>query len=131
MKRLPVLFFVILALGIAVSCKKEGEDLDHQSARLAAQKYMQMLCDSNYSGYVDGMLSMQNADSSMRQQMEDAINQYYWQIQQSHGGIVSATATRDTIIDSLARVFVNVTFADSVSEEILLPLVYSEGKWWL
>ena len=55
------------------------------------------------------------------------------QQQSARGGILSATATNDTLMeaDSSARVYLDIVFADSLCEQVSLPLLFRDGKWRL
>ena len=63
-----------------------------------------------------------------RQQMENLVAQYAASLGE-RGGMVKAVATHDSIIDSLAYVFLDVTFADSTTERMRVRMV-RKGKEW-
>ena len=68
-----------------------------------------------------------------RSQLVDLAGQFMARQRAARGGILSATATNDTLMeaDSSARVYLDVVFADSLCEQVSLPLLFRDGKWRL
>ncbi len=100
-------------------------------ARRASEHFYDLLARGRGAEYVDHLYAARAMDSSMHSQYVDMMAQFLYEQGQATGGILSAKATRDTMVDSTALVFLDVLFADSTREEVMLPLVYSEGRWWM
>ena len=131
MKR--TILYIILLLPLVIGCTKH-EDLTDPSgagARHAAEYFYDLLGRGSAAEYVDNMHEACAMDSSKRAQFVDLMEQFLYEERQSSGGILGAKATRDTMADSVAMIFMDVQFADSTCEEIMLPLVYSGGRWWI
>lgn len=100
-------------------------------ARHAAEHFYDVLARGHAGEYVDNMQEACFMDSSKHAQFVDMMEQFLHEERLSSGGILSARATRDTLADSVAMVFLDVQFADSTCEEVMLPLVYTRGRWWI
>ena len=117
-----------------VACNK-GDRYTHDSAREAAERYYAMLLADNYGGavditWMDNPMAQDSIPSDLRQSYIDLLRQF--KAEMPRGGMLSATALRDTLYgDSLAYVFLDLCLADSTHEEVLQPLVFSRGKWWI
>ena len=70
-------------------------------------------------------------DSSKYVQYVDLVAQFLHEEKQLRGGILSAKAINETMEDTMATVFLNVHFVDSTREQVMLPLVYTRGRWWI
>lgn len=125
--------YIILLLLTAIACTRHDGLTDHTSAgaRHAAELFYDILGRGQAAEYVENMHEAALMDSSKRAQFEDMMEQFLYEERQANGGILSARATRDTMADTVAMVFMDVQFADSTREEIMLPLVYSRGRWWI
>lgn len=131
MKR-TTLYIILLLLAVA-GCDRHGllKDPGADGARYAAEHFYDMLARGCAHEYVDNMHEAYAMDSCKHAQFVDMMEQFLHEERLSNGGILSAKATRDTMSDSVAMVFMDVQFADSTCEEIMLPLVYTEGRWWI
>lgn len=130
--RRTTLYIIVLLLSVAACTKHAGlTDAGSAGARYAAEHFYDMLGRGQAREYVDNMQEAGVMDSSKRAQFVDMMEQFLYEERQASGGILSAKATRDTIVDSVALVFMDVQYADSTCEEIMLPLVYTGGRWWV
>lgn len=117
-----------------VACNK-GDSYTHDSAREAAERYYAMLQAGEYNSMVDAMwmdnpMARDTVPADLRQEYIDLLRQF--KAEMPRGGMLAATALRDSLFDdSLAFVYLDLCFADSTHEEILQPLVFSRGKWWM
>ncbi len=126
--------YISMLLLLVASCTERTVDISTFSdvgARTAAEHFYDMLGRGKAEKYVENMYESSAMDSSMHAQYVDMMGQFLHEERQSTGGILSAKSIRDTIVDSVALVFLDVQFADSTNEEIMLPLVYSQGRWWI
>lgn len=116
-----------LLLCLVSSCKKEDKNPCQ-----AAEQYYGYLIKGNVEAYVRHIHDYDQMDEGYRSQLKDMFLQYLDREEQIHGGIVSARALRDTLIDSVeAHVFVEVQFGDSTSEQVSLPLVRTPKGWMM
>ena len=96
---------------------------------MSAESLLMQMKDSDVVSLVGNMDDMFLEDSAMREQMYAMTAQFLDMQYSRHGGIGSAVATRDTIIDSTAIVLLNVTYGDKTTEQVLVHMVYRNGNW--
>ena len=118
----------VLAMGalLCASCRRKVDE--HEAVRAATQHYFGLLLSGDTKGFVSGMANGDDMPPLYRQQMENLVAQYAASLGE-RGGMVKAVATHDSIIDSLAYVFLDVTFADSTTERMRVRMV-RKGKEW-
>lgn len=118
---------------LALSCS-EGRDLSDFSsdgARSAAEYFYELLAKGQSQAYVDNMQESASMDTAKYSQFVDLMEQFLHEEKELRGGILSARAERDTMVDTISMVYLNVHFGDSTREEIMLPVVYTRGRWWI
>jgi hypothetical protein len=64
-----------------------------------------------------------------RSQMQDLIHEAAERDRRAHGDLISAEAIGDTIQDEHAHIYLQLTYADSTSEEVGLPMICIDGDW--
>lgn len=125
--------YVFLSIMLLLACSK-GKDLSNFSsngARGAAEYFYSLLAKGKSQDYVDNMQESASMDSSRYVQYVDLVAQFLHEEKQLRGGILNAEASNDAIEDTMATVFLNVHFVDSTREQVMLPLVYTRGRWWV
>lgn len=124
MRRLLPLFLILLCM----ACHNEADTYTSQSARAAAERYYAALMAGDYETFVDAM-ERDSMPADYRQENIDMVAQYA-DLMGYKGGMLAVNSTRDSLYaDSLAYVFLDITFGDSTHEEILVPLVLQDKKW--
>ena len=111
---------------LCASCRRKVDE--HEAVRAATQHYFGLLLSGDTQGFLSGMANADSLPPYYRQQMENLVAQYAASLGE-RGGMVKAVATHDSIIDSLAYVFMDVTFADSITERMMVRMV-RKGKEW-
>ena len=129
-KRITILFLLAL---IIQACRQERDlsEFSSEGARHAAEQFYSCLIQGEGQAYVDNMREASSMDSCKYKQFLVLMEQFIHDEQQVRGGILSAKATDDKIVDSTAMVYLDVMFGDSTSERIILPVIYSAGRWWI
>ncbi len=119
---------LVLVLGTSLfeSCKDRIDE--HAVVRALAQQYYDSLMVGNYEWFVSGMAGTDSLPHSYRQQMIDMIAQHVDEMR-TKGGMVKAVATRDSLLDSVAYVFLDVTFGDSTVEQVGVKMVRERNLW--
>ncbi len=125
----------LLPLSIAIvctlaACRHRGDTLSHASARKAAERYMKMLIDGRYEDYISGMVDGDSLPADMRSQMVDLLAQFC-QGQSLNKSMLAVSATADSIQDSTAYVYLDVTYGDSTTEQVGMQLVYIGERWFM
>ena len=109
-----------------------GKDADTEKMVAAtAKSYYDCLLVGRYDDYVAGIDGADSIPGSYREQLRDNVKMFLAQQRQSHKGIISF-AVSDAEVDAdghTANAFLIVNYADSVSEQIVVPLVEREGVW--
>lgn len=126
--------YFLLTLMLALSCSEGGRDLSQFSsdgARSAAEYFYELLAKGQSQAYVDNMQESASMDTAKYSQFVDLMEQFLHEEKELRGGILSAKAERDTMVDTVSMVYLNVHFGDSTREEIMLPVVYTRGRWWI
>ena len=126
--------YIILMLTCLFSCSEVANNLTEFSssgARRAAEYFYSLLANGQGQVYVDNMQEASSMDSCKYVQFVDLMDQFLHEENELRGGIVHARANKDTIVDSVSMVFLDVQFGDSTREEIMLPIVYTRGRWWI
>jgi len=128
-----VLFILTVSVFLALACSRSGDRFTHKSARDAAQRFYSELIEGRYEKFVEAQDYADSMPQSYHEQMSAVMKLHVLNIKGKRGGIISAEATADTLIecDSSACVFLNVLFSDSLTEQICIPLVFRQNRWKL
>lgn len=122
-----VVLFAVFGCG-----RKDLSASGSDGARMAAEYFYELLSKGDAKAYVDNMSDAALMDSSKYGQFVDLMKQFLHEETELRGGIVSASATRERMVgDTVGMVFLNVEFGDSTREEVMLPVVYTRGRWWI
>lgn len=132
--RMKKVAYIIFVLTFLLSCFEVGNnlaDFSSTGARHAAEYFYSLLANGQGRDYIDNMQETSSMDSCKYEQFVDLMNQFLHEEKELRGGILHAKANRDSIVDSVSMVFLDVQFGDSTREEIMLPIVYTRGRWWI
>lgn len=117
-----------LALCVMLPAACGCRQTEHEAVRAAAQQYYGLLLAGDYEAFVSAMAGTDSLPLSYRSQMVDMVAQHAAEMQEK-GGLAKVVATRDSLLDSVAYVFLDVTFGDSTVEQVGLKMV-REGDCW-
>lgn len=129
MKKL--VFFLCCAL-LAVACREE-EVKPEDIALQAAKAYYDQLLAGDYDSFVEGTLKGDSVPPAYRSQLVMNMQMFMERQKAEHKGIVAVKALR-AVADTAAHTaesFLSVTYADSVREEIVVPMVERNGIWYM
>jgi len=112
---------------VACSSKKD----EPHPAALAAQDYYEKLKAGDYAGYVAGMAGADSIPQSYREQLEVNAKQFLALQKEEHKGIdsINIVSAKDDSIAKYTNVFLEIQFADSLKEEIVVAMVKRGDKW--
>ncbi len=127
MRYLLLLFLTIS--GIFCGCREEMRPPTEREIMTVYGHYLK----GDYAKFVDAMLSCRQKPENYRSQMIMLHKQHAAEQKRANGGAESATVERIEMHDNgrMANVFLNVTYGNRTSEEIILPMVYFEGDWYI
>ena len=121
--RLCLLLFAICPWLMA-GCSRLSSD---EAAQQAAVDYYTMLIQGRYEEFVGGYAAADSLPADYRSQLVDAVAQTM--AADPMQSLCGVTATDLSRTDSTACVLLQLQFADSTKEQILLPLVLMEEGW--
>lgn len=123
---------LLLLMLISLSgCSHEQKDtFSDESVRQAAQRYYTYFINGDAKQYVEGMADSQNFTEDYSMQMQDVITHASKELSK-RGRIVRVEALSDSLYtaDSTAYVYLDLVYADSVHEQIGVPMAFLQGCW--
>ena len=127
MKKLLYLF-VAMVIVACTSSLDEGE-----VAARAAKEYYGYLLQGNIASFVDGHYRPDSIPDTYREQLITNTKMYVNQQNEEHRCIkdIRIVDTKTDMQKHAANVFLVLSFGDSTSEEIVVPMVESGGVWYL
>lgn len=127
MKKLLYLFVAMMIVA-CTSSLDEGE-----VAARAAKEYYGYLLQGNIASFVDGHYRPDSIPDTYREQLITNTKMYVNQQNEEHRGIkdIRIVDTKTNMQKHAANVFLVLSFGDSTSEEIVVPMVESAGVWYL
>lgn len=122
MKKLVYIFAPLLLLS---ACKNDPR----MKAMTAAEYYYNCLLDSQLGEWVDGRIYADSLTADIREERIALAREIREIMKSDRGGITAIKATHDTIVANCAFVFIQTEYADTTSEEIMVPMVL-DGEVW-
>ena len=119
-----MVFVTFVALIVTASCSTDRERLHR-----AAEKAYEYLQKGKYEKFVSEIAYADSMSEDYRAQMVDLVHEYTETLKRQHGDMTSVTTVGDTIIGEQAHVYLQITFTDSTSEEVGVPMVKVGKKW--
>ena len=122
---------MISLVAFLASCTKTAPDtFSHESVQQAAQRYYTYFVNGDAKQFVEGMADSQTFPEDYTRQMQDVIAQAAKELARK-GEVVRVEALSDSLYaaDSTAYVFLDLVFADSVHEQVGVPMVFQKSKW--
>lgn len=126
-----IMVAVMSVLCLMAACSKDKPIDDAEMAGRAADHYYHSLMKGGYDEFVRGMDGYDGYPDSYRQQLVVNAKQYMAGLKGKHSGVADITVVRAET-DSTAgytNVFMMVSFADSVKEEIVVSMVKRDNEW--
>lgn len=126
-KLLYITLFMIVA-----ACTSKGVDQGEVAAR-AAKEYYGYLLQGDVASFVDGHYRPDSIPDTYREQLITNTKMYVNQQNEEHRGIkdIRIVDAKTDMQKHAANVFLVLSFGDSTSEEIVVPMVESDGVWYL
>ena len=115
---------IVGLLGIVwMSC---GNPTAEEMASLAAKGYYQHLINGEYEQFLRGKDGLdKGSEEQYWSQLVDNCHQFIRQQEQAHRGIHELRVVKYT------NVFMMLCFGDSTNEEIVVPMVERDGRWYM
>ena len=127
MKKLLYLFVAM----VIVACTSSPDE--SEVAARAAKEYYGYLLQGNIASFVDGHYRPDSIPDTYREQLIANTKMYVNQQNEEHRGIkdIRIVDAKTDMQKHAANVFLVLSFGDSTSEEIVVPMVESGGVWYL
>lgn len=127
MKKLLYLLVAMVTLA-CTSSLDEGE-----VAVRAAKEYYGYLLQGDVASFVDGHYRPDSIPDTYREQLITNTKMYVNQQNEEHRGIkdIRIVDAKTDMQKHAANVFLVLSYGDSTSEEIVVPMVESGGVWYL
>ena len=122
---------LLLAFLFLASCTKTDSDtFSHESVRHAAERYYTFFIQGDAKQFVEGIADSPSFSEDYSRQMQSVVAQAAKELARK-GGVVRVEALSDSLYttDSTAYVFLDMVFADSVHEQVGLPMIFQNSKW--
>ena len=126
-RRLTLLLAAVAIM--LVGCDKEAGT--EKVVAATAKLYYDCLVEGRYDDYVAGIDGADSVPGNYREQLRDNVKMFVARQRQLHQDIISF-AVSDAVVDAdnhTANAFLVVNYADSTSEQIVVPLVERDGVW--
>ncbi len=119
-------------LGIlGMSC---GNPTAEEMASLAAKGYYEHLIHGEYEQFLQGKVGLnKHSEEEYWNQLRDNCHQFVHQQEQAHHGIheVRVVNAKTDTLQKYTNVFMMLCFGDSTNEEIVVPMVERDGRWYM
>ena len=125
MKKLLYIAFIVLA----IACTKEINQ--GEVAARVAKHYYDTLVAGHYDAFLEGTYQQDSIPKRYRDLLLDNAKMFIAQQQTEHQGIkeVRVIRHRADTAKHTADVFLVLTFGDSTSEQIVVPMIQHKGTW--
>ena len=122
---------LLLAFLFLASCTKTDPDtFSHESVQQAAQHYYTYFVNGDAKQFVEGMAGADMFPEDYKEQMQSVITQAAKElVKESEVVRVEALSDSLYVADSTAFVFLDLVFADSIHEQVGVPMVFQKSKW--
>lgn len=119
----------MMGLGLS-SCKKESPDPSY-FAGIAAKGYYDLLLEGKYEEYVAGFNQPYRIPKGYHDQLLMNAQMFMEQQQEEHSGIskVNILNAKADTAHHMADVFLQMVYADSTREQVVVPMVEVKGEW--
>ncbi|SFG66410.1 hypothetical protein [Prevotella sp. KH2C16] len=125
------ILFVIAGLSLLGACQKAPSQ--NEIAARAAKAYYDQLLEGKYEQFVDGHYQPDSIPAVYREQLVANAKMFIGQQQDEHRGIRQVNVVRADVDTAkhAGNAFLTFLYGDSTSEEVVVPMVYQGGLWYL
>lgn len=116
---------------VLTACSEEKTQSQGELAAIAAKGYYDDLLKGKYEEFVNSRFQTDSIPTGYHEQLVANARMFIGQQTEEHGGIKDVrilNANADTIHNT-ANVFLAFEYGDNSTEQIVVPMVKSKGKW--
>ena len=124
----------LLGLIGCVSILGCSEVTPEEQASLAAKGYYEHLINGEYEQFLQGKDGLnRHAEQEYWNQLRDNCHQFMHQQENTHRGIheIRVVNAKTDTLQKYTNVFMVLCFGDSTNEEIVVPMVEHNGRWYM
>ena len=125
------LILACMALALCMACHNGRLSRDERRARKAAERSYAYLADGKAAKFVEGIAYSDSLPEGYRQEMADLISEHLHSLKLQHGDLSGIKAVGQAVEGDQGQVYLQLCFADSTCEEIGVPMVKVNGKWFM
>ncbi len=121
------------AIGFSLLCACQKAPSQNDIAARAAKTYYDQLLEGKYEQFVDGHYQPDSIPAVYREQLVANAKMFVGQQQSEHRGIRRVDVVRADVDTArhAGNVFLTFLYGDSTSEEVVVPMVFQDGLWYL
>lgn len=121
---------MIVAMALTTfACHADKLSREERRARKAAVRYYEWLQRGRTDKFVSHLAYADSMSDGYRSEMNDLMAEHLEKLHELHGGITDVRAVGQVVDDDRAQVFLQLSFADSTTEEVGLPMVKMGDEW--
>ena len=126
-------WLTLLSLALVVSCSDEKKVEKHSKPEDVVLAAYNNLIKGEYEKYVMNVQSCDSITEKYRKSLIIAAKQFMAKEKEEKGGItgVSVVNTKTNEAGTYSLVMLTLTYGDSTSEEVAVPVVKVDGSWRL
>lgn len=105
-----------------------------EQASMAAKGYYEHLIYGEYEQFLQGKAGLnKHSEEEYWNQLRDNCHQFVHQQNEAHRGIheVRVVNAKTDTLQKYTNVFMMLCFGDSTNEEIVVPMVERDGRWYM
>lgn len=120
---------------VLLSCHRNGADMvkdkSSEGADSMAVTCYKMQAEGRFEDYVKAMKSCDKMPADYQHRIVMMLRHHQKQVMEERKGVKNVKVLRTEMHDNerMANVFLNVSFNDGTSEEVILPMVYDGQSW--
>ena len=99
------------------------------AADKAAEKYYTFLIKEKYEDFVAGIAYSDSMPQFYKEEMLEVARSFVCREKEKHGGLISVEAKNSVEKGNIANAFIEITFEDSVKENVSVPMVKCGEIW--
>lgn len=132
MVRRLLIITVCFVVAAVFSCGGDGARGDFAAAH-AAKAYYDELIDGTCEDFVRGMNLPERVPSEYWDQLVDNARMFVEEQQKQHGGLreVRVVNCVNDSVQPYANAFLLLCFSDNTIEQVVVPMVKRDGKWYM
>lgn len=127
------MILTVMLLGCTAKEPAPAPDEGIQARAVALKCYKALYIENRAETFLLGHASTGSLSDEHRQQLLQLYSQHVLKVNRQHGGVTRiefTRAERDTALNVM-QVFLKMSFGDATDEEVMVPMVLTNDKWYM